>query len=637
MKKWYQWALIRYAILFVLALWVIFGLGRSFDTTTQKTNLTFSTQGIMQFRKGLDIAGGVQLTYKIDFSKYDQIYTNITEREAAKKSAIEIITKNIDKRISALGVSDYSANQQNIGDEKFLVIKIGWVYSMEAAKEIIGKTVELEFKVPVANADKEKYTAERKEFANTLFASIKQTPDQIQTIVQGKEGDDVYARALQENDIDTLPAIYETNKAKLLKAGSGEVIDLGLGIYTPASETADAVEWYTLVMVNSIKETQSNTVDANKFAAIATKNKKEFSILTGVTHNTTTGSVEYDPVKQQLLLNSDILASNFGSTDQWYQVIAMNNITSNEEKAIRATLSTKTLVSGIEVFISKTPQWVVAINPDTKEILNGAFFSYAAPSVNNLGKSVVSITFNDKGKDIFCKLTKNYTNQQMAIFVAGQLMTAPTINEPICGGTAQIDGSFTTETAKELAEWLNEWALPAPLILANEEKVSAALGDGAIQWAIIATALGLVLVLIFLLVMYGVKVGLVGFAVLVAYLVYLLAAFKITDYAFSLSGIAAIILSLGMGIDANILIFERLKEELNAGKSFSAAVDTAYTRSREAIRDGNATTMLIFLVLFGMGMSIFKGFGIAWLVSGVIILWVNVPLTKLLLKLIKKK
>ena len=111
--------------------------------------------------------------------------------------------------------------------------------------------------------------------------------------------------------------------------------------------------------------------------------------------------------------------------------------------------------------------------------------------------------------------------------------------------------------------------------------------------------------------MYGVKVGLVGFAVLVAYLVYLLAAFKITDYAFSLSGIAAIILSLGMGIDANILIFERLKEELNTGKSFSAAVDTAYTRSREAIRDGNATTMLIFLVLFGMGMSIFKGFGIA--------------------------
>jgi preprotein translocase subunit SecD len=86
----------------------------------------------------------------------------------------------------------------------------------------------------------------------------------------------------------------------------------------------------------------------------------------------------------------------------------------------------------------------------------------------------------------------------------------------------------------------------------------------------------------------------------------MLAAFKIIDYAFSLAGIAAIVLSLGMGIDANILIFERLREELNTGKSFASAVDTAYTRSREAIRDGNVTTIIIFLVLFGMGMSIFK-------------------------------
>lgn len=106
--------------------------------------------------------------------------------------------------------------------------------------------------------------------------------------------------------------------------------------------------------------------------------------------------------------------------------------------------------------------------------------------------------------------------------------------------------------------------------------------------------------------MYEWRLALLGFVVLVAYAVYLLAVFKIIDYAFSLSGIAAIILSLGMGIDANILIFERLKEELKTGRSWLSAVETAYERSRAAILDGNVTTLLIFMVLFFMGMSIFK-------------------------------
>ena len=299
-------------------------------------------------------------------------------------------------------------------------------------------------------------------------------------------------------------------------------------------------------------------------------------------------------------------------------------------------MTKNTIINGKEVFINKTPQRVVAIDPATNEILNGAFFSYASPSVNQLGKSVVSITFNEKWKEIFCNLTKEYTNKQMAIFVAGQLMTAPTINEPICWWSAQIDGSFTKDSAKELADSLNEWALPAPLILSQEEKVSAALWDGAIQWALIAGGLGLLLIMILLIAFYGIQIGSVGVGILMIYMVYLLAAFKIIDYAFSLSGIAAIILSVWFAIDANILIFERLREELKSWKSFSTAVDVAYERSWEAIRDGNATTIIIFLVLFGMGMSIFKWFGMAGLISGWLILILNVPLTKVLLKLIKK-
>lgn len=103
-----------YGIGFIISLGIIFGLGKSFNEQTQKTTTTFTTNGITQFRKGMDIAGGVKLTYKVDFSKYDQIYTLPAERDLAKRQAIGVILKNIDNRISALGVSDYSARQQNI-------------------------------------------------------------------------------------------------------------------------------------------------------------------------------------------------------------------------------------------------------------------------------------------------------------------------------------------------------------------------------------------------------------------------------------------------------------------------------------------------------------------------------------------
>jgi protein-export membrane protein SecD len=638
MKRWYQSALVWYGIFFILSLGVIFGLGRSFDPITKTTKTTFTPQGLTQFRKGMDVAWWVKLTYKVDFSKYDQTYTNSAERDVAKKQAVAIILKNIDKRISALGVSDYSARPQKIEDDMFLVVEIWWIYSVDAAKEIIGKTVELEFKVPVEKDQQEKYIAEREKMKTKLFNTIKESPQDITNIVNGKESDDVYVRLLQDSDIDTLPIIYDTNKQKILSASSGSIVDLWLWIYaeTQTQNWAESIEWYTLVLVNNINTTTSNSINANKFVAVAKKLNKEYVILTGVTHSTVTGSVEYNTEKKQLLLNSDIEATQFWSTSKGYQVIAINNVEQNEEKSLRDALQKNILINGIEVFVNKTPQRVVAVNPQTNEILNGAFFSYAAPSVSQLGKSVVSITFNEKGKEIFCNLTKAYTNKQMAIFVAGQLMTAPTINEPICGGSAQIDGDFTKDSAKELSDGLNEWALPAPLILSQEEKVSATLGDHAIQGSLIAAGIGLVLMLILLIVFYGMRIGLLGFSILIIYLVYLLAAFKIIDYAFSLSGIAAIILSLGFAIDANILIFERLREELDSGRSFSSAVDVAYDRSREAIKDGNATSIIIFLLLWGMGMSIFKWFWFAGLVSGWLILIVNVPLTKLLLKLFWK-
>ncbi len=561
MNKWYKWGLLWYGITLLLALIVIFGLGREFNPITNITQTIFTADGINQFRKGMDVAWWVKLTYKVDFSKYAAIYPILSEQDIAKRDAIGIIIKNIDKRISGLGVSDYTVRQQLIDDETFIVIEIGGVYSVEAAKEIIGRTVELDFKIPTPTDKKSEFATQRVGLKNELFWQIKANPDDLTNLVVGREKDDVYVRSFSGTNIASLPTFYQETLADL-KAWS--IKDFGLVEYIPAdaSQGTEALNGYILTIVDEINTEIQTDEDGN-----------ETSITT---------------------------------------------------------------ITGREVFVSEAPQWIIAID-DKNNILDGAYFAYATPGINQIGKPVVTINFNDQGKDIFCNLTKIHVNKQMAIFVGGELMTAPVINEPICGGSAQIDGNFTSASARELSDNLNEGALPAPLIISQEEKVSPALWEQAITGALLAGAIGLVLMLIFLVYVYGYKIGFVGFAVLVSYVIYLLAAFKIIDYAFSLSGIAAIILSLGMGIDANILIFERLKEELNSGKSFSSAVETAYTRSREAIRDGNVTTILVFLVLFGMGMSIFKWFGFAGLISWGLILLVNVPLTKKLLKLIKKQ
>lgn len=635
MKKWKKSGLLWYGIGLVLALLIIFGLGKEFNEETNKAEVTFTTQGITQFRKGMDIAGWVKLTYKVDFSKYDQIYPTLTERDTAKRQAISVILKNIDNRISALGVSDYSARQQDIDNETFLVVEIGWVHSIESAKEIIGKTVELEFKVPAKDTEREKLSGERTTMAQDLFAQIQANPDQLAVLAQSKQWEDTFYTDIIAQDFDTLSNIYAPIKEKILTAQSWSIITTEWIYLSSENTNGEAVEGFALLKIESIDSKTNETITLDKFSGVAGTFWKSFGIATGVSHTDTIWSITYDESNQSLHFNSDMKASSFGGWE-WLQVLAMSPVSSDEVSAIESALHNSILITAQEVFVNKNPQWIVAVNPKTNEILNGAFFSYSAPGVNQFWKSVITINFNEKGREIFCNLTKEFVNQQMAIFVGGALQTAPVINEPICGGSAQIDGGFTPESAKELSDSLNEGALPAPLILSQEEKVSPVLWEGALEGAYIATVTWLILMFFFLLMFYGIRQALIGLAVMIIFLIYALGLFKLIDYAFSLSGIAAIILSLGMGVDANIIIYERLKEELKEGKSRSAAVATAYERSWLAVRDGNVTNIIIFVVLFGMGMSIFKGFGFAGLITGLLILWVNVPLTRIFLELFKK-
>lgn len=221
----------------------------------------------------------------------------------------------------------------------------------------------------------------------------------------------------------------------------------------------------------------------------------------------------------------------------------------------------------------------------------------------------------------------------MAIFIWWNLLTAPTIQSKICWWWAQIDWQFTSESAKELVNSLNDWALPAPLVLMQEEKVSPTLWQNAFTWSLIATLIWIIAIYFLFLIIYKTKKSFIALWTLIMFMAVLMAILKIFDYALSLSWIAAIILSLWMAVDANILIFERLREELKEWKSMSSAIELSISRSRTAIRDWQISTWLIALVLFSMWISIFKWFWSMMLITMTLTLLVNVSFIKELLKI----
>lgn len=321
-------------------------------------------------------------------------------------------------------------------------------------------------------------------------------------------------------------------------------------------------------------------------------------------------------------------------SEKIYSVIKVLWVNKDE---FESTLKNKVIYDIEDVFVQDRETWKLAFSSSSSRVLNWAYFKYANVSSSQLWQPVVLINFDDAWKDVFCEITEANIGNQMAIFVGWNLLTAPTIQSKICWWWAQIDWQFTADSVKELVNSLNDGALPAPLILMQEEKVSPTLWANAFSWALLATIVWIIAIYFLMLFMYKPKKSLIALWTLIMFIALLMAFLKIIDYALSLSGIAAVILSLWMAVDANVLIFERLNEELKDGKSSSSAIELSVSRSRPAIRDWQLSTWLIALLLFSMWISIFKWFGSMMLITMTLTLLVNVPFTKELLKIFYTK
>lgn len=257
----------------------------------------------------------------------------------------------------------------------------------------------------------------------------------------------------------------------------------------------------------------------------------------------------------------------------------------------------------------------------------------------NTGEPLVAIEFNEEGRELFADITTNHTGEQLAILIDGYPLMAPVIQTPIVTGQATITGSFSYEEAQNLKIQLSAGALPVPIRVLEQRNVAATLGQESVEKSMIAGVVGIVLVMLFMILYYGMK-GVIASVALTIYAVLTVALYKIIGVTLTLPGIAGLLLSIGMAVDANILIFERMKEELRLGKPFKVALELGFGRAWDSIKDANLATIITALILinplefsFLNSGGMVRGFGITLLLGVLLSLFTGVVVTRTLMRL----
>lgn len=227
----------------------------------------------------------------------------------------------------------------------------------------------------------------------------------------------------------------------------------------------------------------------------------------------------------------------------------------------------------------------------------------------NTRAAMVGLQFDDTGTKLFDEITKANVGKTVAIYLDGAPISAPVVKEEIPSGTAQISGSFTPTEAKQLVGRLNSGALPVPITLLSTQTIGAILGTNAVHAGVKAAIIGFLIIALFLILWYRLP-GLIAVIALCIYISIILALFKLLPVTLTAAGMAGFIISIGIAVDANVLIFERVKEELRSGRTIADAVATGFSRAWFSIRDSNISSIITAILLFWFGTSLIKGFAL---------------------------
>lgn len=314
----------------------------------------------------------------------------------------------------------------------------------------------------------------------------------------------------------------------------------------------------------------------------------------------------------------DLLESQFG----WHIIKLMEVRGEGEDREVRAE----------HILFSKQsaeqyPQFKYKPTGLSGKNLKSASVVYASQGI---GEPQVSLKFDDEGTKLFAEITKRNLGKQVAIFLDGNIISSPTVQSEITNGEAVVTGDFTSKEAKDLAQSLNQGALPVPLTLVGQQSVEASLGQVSLKKSLFAGLVGLGAVVVFMLIFYR-FLGLVASVALLIYTLIMVAIFKVFGFTMTLSGIAGFVLSIGMAVDANILIFERTKEEIKKGRLIGGALDEGFRRAWTSIRDGNMSSIITSVILIIIGTGFVKGFALTLLLGVIVSMFTAVVISRTML------
>ncbi len=575
---------------------------------------------------GLDLQGGTQLDYRIDLRNAEAKNSdNDSKNDVRISDIVEGVRNTIERRVNGLGVSEPQIFTSTVAGEQHIIVELAGIKNVEEAKAVVGKTIQLEFKEPKVGAEPGELEAIKKEADDTLAKAMAANANFEVVGENAKTADGkIQFRKGQKQFASELSAQYKNVLPSLAPGSVGKTVIEGSEITLENSQIANRNKLF-VVQLASKELADHTTTKYDDFTALAKKmsensiiqlngRKKEdfepleWSALATTGQGQTTNVLE---IGDQLRVYK--LDKKTGTGDSAALDVERLAVKKSKRETLDAALKpvkTGTKVTEKEMqFIYNEIAFDYSPDPWKSTGLDGSHFKSASVSYGQLGDPQVSIQFDTDGAKMFEDLTGRLSGQQLAIFVGGDLISSPRVNEKIAGGSAVITGRFNVKEALKLATDLNTGAIDAPIILSGQYTISATLGESALRVSLYGGLVGIIALTIFMLLYYR----LLGFFAVLAlgiYSIIILFLLKTLTLVMTLAGIAGVILSIGMAVDANILIFERTKEELNQGKNFVAAVGAGFDRAWSSIRDSNVSSLITCAILWFFGNSIIRGFSL---------------------------
>lgn len=311
--------------------------------------------------------------------------------------------------------------------------------------------------------------------------------------------------------------------------------------------------------------------------------------------------------------------------------VSETSITKEGNKRIRVDIPDKFDTKEVLDTVGKTGN-LRFVGPDNSEILTGKDVKEAGVYTDQQGKPIINLELNSEGTKKFADATQKYFQQPIAIYMDEDKISEPKVSAIITDGKAIIEGSKDLAEAKRTAGIIKSGALPVPIKTASIKVVGPTLGANALPQSIKAGEISLILIFAFMILYYRVP-GAIACVALVLYIVLLLGVYTTIGATLTLSGIAGFLISAGMALDANILIFERMKEEMKAGKSVKSAVDAGFHRAMTSVLDSNITTVISGIILYNLGSGAVKGFALTLIIGVILSMFTAITISRMLIKL----